>query len=129
MGYTCRSPEELIASKDVSERMSADRYSGKPFLRLLECYVLDAIGALDEQQRTVLQRMEPKLMNVYGRSGSWSEIVAAEMEFPPSLPMHIRQIWTQNIEAAKSRGLRCDPNEFALAFVDQNFPDLDRKSH
>ena len=38
-----------------------DRYAGKPFLRLLECYVLAAIGELSDEQQATLRAMEPKL--------------------------------------------------------------------
>ena len=99
-----------------------DRYAGRPFLRLLECYVLDALGELDDAQRETLRRMEPKLTAVYGTPGSWRDVVAAQMEFPASLPDQIREIWTRNVEAARSRGQTAIPEDFARAFVDQNFP-------
>jgi hypothetical protein len=70
-----------------------DRYEGKPFLRLLDCYVLDAIGHLDEQQKQSLHAMEPKFSAVYNTTGSWQDIVAAQMNFPPELPSEIRRIW------------------------------------
>ncbi len=59
-----------------------DRYAGKPFLRLLECYVLFAIGQLDEHQQETLQHMEPKLADVYNLSGTWLDIVSSQMAFP-----------------------------------------------
>lgn len=99
-----------------------DRYSGKPFLRLLECYVLDAIGQLDDGQRQTLRRMEPKLTDVYRMNGTWLDIVSAQMDFPESLPAQIREIWEKNLASARARGAAIDPNEFAVVFVDQNFP-------
>ena len=99
-----------------------DRYSGKPFLRLLECYVLDAIGQLDDAQRQALRRMEPKLADVYRMNGSWVDIVNAQMDFPESLPAQIRAIWEKNLVSARARGVAVNPNEFAVVFVDQNFP-------
>ena len=66
-----------------------DRYAGKPFLRLLECYVLSLIGQLDDGQQEKLHRMEPKLAGVYGAEGTWFEIVGAQMDFPPSMPNQI----------------------------------------
>ena len=59
-----------------------DRYEGKPLIRLLECYVLDAIDQLDDRQRDTLQRMAPKLSTLYNRNGTWSEIIRDEMNFP-----------------------------------------------
>jgi hypothetical protein len=100
-----------------------DRYSGKPFLRLLECYVLDAIGQLDDRQRETLQRMEPKLSDAYGMNGTWLDIVNAQMDFPKSLPAQIRKAWEKTLTLARQRGTPIDPNEFAMAFIDQNFPE------
>ncbi|WP_440534001.1 hypothetical protein [Variovorax sp. YR566] len=98
------------------------RYAGRPFLRLLEFYVLDAIGQLDERYATTLQRMEPKLQETYGMQGSWSEIVRAQMQFPDSLPEKIRLLWERNLESARASDLAIDPERFAEVFVDQNFP-------
>lgn len=100
-----------------------DRYAGKPFLRLLECYVLSAIGQLDTQQEESLRRMEPKLANLYGTQGSWAEIVSAQMDFPATLPGQIKDIWEKGVLQARHQGLAVDPNEFAMAFVDKNFSD------
>lgn len=99
------------------------RYEGKPLIRLLECYVLAAIDQLDDAQRETLQRMEPKLSSIYKRSGTWIEIIRDEMEFSDSLPMKIREIWEDNLGRLHAQGVAVDPNEFAMAFVDQNFPD------
>lgn len=100
-----------------------DRYTGKPFLRLIECYVLSAIDQLDDAQRSSLVKMEPKLSSVYSIDGSWLEIVSSQMEFPDNFPEQIRGFWNGYLEHAKSQGLSVDPNEFAISFVDQNFPD------
>jgi hypothetical protein len=100
-----------------------NRYEGKPLLRLLECYVLAAIDQLDDAQRGTLHRLEPKLSAVYHRSGTWLEIIRDEMEFPESLPMKIREVWETNLARMRANGVAVDPNEFAMTFVDQNFPE------
>ena len=100
-----------------------ERYAGKPFLRLLECYVLNAIDQLDEKQKDTLRLMEPKLGAVYGVSGTWMEIVCKQMDFPESLSDQIRKIWSGYLLQAKERGASVDPNEFAISFINENFPD------
>lgn len=100
-----------------------DRYSGKPFLRVLECYVLRAIGHLDAKQEEALKSMEPKLEKLYGIQGSWVEIVSSQMDFPGSFPGQVADIWEKGLRQAKQRGLDVDPNAFAMAFVDENFSD------
>ena len=62
-----------------------NRYSGKPLLRLIECYVLDVVGQLDNQQRATLEAMEPKLQSLYKSGGTWRQIVAEQMNFDESL--------------------------------------------
>jgi len=103
-----------------------DRYEGKPLLRLLECYVLDAIDQLDERQRDTLQRMTPKLATLYKRNGTWSEILRDEMNFADSLPTKIREIWNIDLARMHSSGVGIDPSEFAMTFVDENFLDVSR---
>lgn len=100
-----------------------DRYIHKPFLRLLECYVLNSIEQLDDNQRAILAQMEPKLASVYKMNGSWLDIVRFQMNFPESLPKQIKDIWSKYLDEAKKQGAHVDPNEFAKSFVDQNFPD------
>lgn len=99
-----------------------NRYEGKPFLRLLECYVLLAIDALTDEQRTALTALEPKLHEVYGVQGSWSEVIAAQMDFPESLPGKIREVWRVNSEKFAQAGAPIDAQDFAKNFVDTNFP-------
>ena len=102
--------------------MTGDRYQGKPFLRLLDCYVLSAIGHLDAEQRDGLQRLEPKFREVFGGEGSWTDNVERQMEFPSSLPAEIAKVWEQGKLKAKGLGLQADPREFTEQFVDTNFP-------
>jgi hypothetical protein len=99
-----------------------DRYAGKPFLRLLDSYVLDALGVLDDRTGVTLLTMEPKLREIYGLTGGWREIVAAQMEFPADLPTRIRQIWADGHDAfVAAHGHEPDPLEFTKVFVDTNF--------
>ena len=99
-----------------------DRYAGKPFLRLLECYVLAAIGELSEEQQATLRAMEPKLHEVYGTSGSWQAVIEAQMAFPANVADKIRDIWRTNAEKFASAGIPINAEDFAQNFVDTNFP-------
>jgi hypothetical protein len=101
-----------------------DRYHGKFFLRLLEFYVLSSIGQLHEQHAEALRKMEPQLVKIYGMNGTWYQIVAAQMDFPDSLPGKIRGLWEGYLAAARAAGAAVDPEEFAIRFVDSNFPDI-----
>jgi hypothetical protein len=85
---------------------------------------LSAIDQLDEGQCEKLRRIEPKLALTYNRSGTWREIIHDEMGFPDSLPIKIREVWENNLARIRASGGEIDPNEFAMAFVDQNFPEV-----
>ncbi|MES2789671.1 MAG: hypothetical protein V4719_08625 [Planctomycetota bacterium] len=99
-----------------------ERYFGKPFLRLVECYVLEAIGKLSTEDRVRLNDMAPQLRQVYGVDGSWDLIVASVMNFPASLPKQIEGIWIANREKSTSSGEELTPEDFVEMFVDKNFP-------
>jgi hypothetical protein len=96
------------------------RYEGKPFLKLLDAYVLWAIDELSEANAQTLKDMTPKLRSVYGVEGEWQEIVSAVMELPPNMSALIRDLWTKNTDIARKNGVTLAPSEFAETFVDCN---------
>ena len=102
-----------------------DRYAGRPFLRLLECLALDAIGALDAEQRAVLEAMTPKLAESLGREGTWQQVVAAQMNWGEGIDGAIRELWDRNREAAREEGIELTSDEFAMLFADANTEDDD----
>lgn len=100
-----------------------DRYDGKPFLRLLDSYVLDAIGHLDEANAKWLVEAEPHFRATFGEDGSWREIVEKRMQFPVGMQAAILDVWTKG--QAKFRaaaGEDPDPVLFTYEFVDTKFP-------
>jgi hypothetical protein len=97
-----------------------NRYEGKPLLRLLECYVLWAMGKLDDEQAKKLSEMEPKLQQVFKHHGNWREIVSAAVALPPNAPELIRAKWEENCKLEPRHPAILTPQEFAEAFVDTN---------
>lgn len=98
-----------------------NRYAGKPFLRLIECYVLDRIDQLDVKQRRALESMEAKLGATYNMQGSWQEIVSAQMGFTDTFDTQVRAFWSGYLDNARATKGSVDPDQFAMSFVDQNF--------
>lgn len=97
----------------------ADRYAGKPFLRLLDAFVLDSIDALTPEQKTALAGIEPKLQEAYKLPDrSWIEIVASVMKFPPDIRQRIMAAWMNAIKTAKKKGISFTAEEFTVQFVD-----------
>lgn len=101
----------------------SDRYAGKPFLKLLESYVLDAIGHLDPMAEASLRTLEPHYRGMFGGTGGWREIVAARMQFPAGMPGAIREVWQSGaVKFREANGREPDPVEFTRIFVDTKFP-------
>jgi len=97
-----------------------ERYAGKPLLRILECYVLHAIGELDVDTQEKLAALSPKLGEVYGRTGDWVAIVSSELSLPDDLPTLIVDSWHQNQRIAREHHVSLTPQRFAEMFVDDN---------
>lgn len=101
----------------------SQRYEGKPFLRLLDSYVLAAIGQLDDANALWLTEAEPHFRATFGEQGTWQQIVEKRMGFPAGMPAAILEVWTRG--QAKFRaaaGEEPDPVLFAHQFVDTHFP-------
>lgn len=101
---------------------SSVRYEGKPLFRLLECYVLKAINELSPGDAANLEGMQPKLAQLYGRAGTWDQIIAATMELPENMPILIVEMWKRNQQIAKDNNVTLSPQQFTEMFVDRNIP-------
>jgi hypothetical protein len=102
--------------------ISNPRYDGKPLLRLLDLYVLRAIGKLSPDQEENMNRMAPKLQSRFGGGGQWHEAVERAVGMEAEAAQDIRDMWARNQEIARANGLTLTPEEFALMVVDDNFP-------
>lgn len=89
-------------------------------LRLLECYVLQAIEALSPADAENLNAMQPKLRQIYQAQGSWDQIIEAVLNLPPNMPALIQNMWRKNQEIAAAQGLLLEAQPFAEMFVDRN---------
>ena len=98
----------------------ADRYAGKPFLKLVDSFVLQCIGELDPSQESVLVQMTPKLQAAYLSSGTWEDIVVAQLHFPPNIGEAIRAMWDKNQDIAIQNGVTLTPMQFVEMFVADN---------
>ena len=97
------------------------RYEGKPLLKLLELYVLKAIGQLPVAEEEALERLAPKLKVLYGGNGPWQDAIAAAVRAPANMPAAIREMWDKNLEIAGANNVPAlTPQQFAEMFVDEN---------
>jgi hypothetical protein len=111
-----------IVQVNKQDRESTERYTGRPFLRFIEAYVLNAIGGLSTEDREWLARLEPKLRQTLGLEGDWKRIVEQQMDFGPEFAGQVLQLWKRNQERAKTAGDELTPRDFTVMFVDKNFP-------
>jgi hypothetical protein len=101
----------------------SSRYNGQPMLRLLELYVLWAVGELPQAEQNTLKTMALKLQSIYGGGGDWQDAIAAAMHMPSEMPEAIRDMWVRNLEIARTNGITLPPQQFAEMFVDENLAD------
>lgn len=98
-----------------------EQYKAEPMLRLLDAWVLDAVGVLDEQTSARLAAMAPKIAQTFGVTApTWQQAVEATMHFPPTLAADVRTSWETNERRFEAEDQRADPIDFAHAFVDTN---------
>ena len=100
--------------------VNPERYAGKPLLRLLELYVIWALGQLSDEDSARLLAMAPKLTDTFGGDGTWQDALATSMHMPGNMPDLIRDMWAKNQGIATANGVELRPQEFAEMFVDSN---------
>lgn len=97
------------------------RYYQKPFLRVVECYVLSVIGEMSKEDEVILKELEPKLQELYHQKGNWAQIVEAELQIDENTKSQILEIYKRNRELAAKNGEELPAEHFAQMFVDENF--------
>jgi hypothetical protein len=98
------------------------RYDGKPLLKLLELYVLKAIGELSQDDEDRLNAMASKLQATFGGGGQWHEAIESAVRMDADTPQQLRDMWTRNLETARVHGVKLTPQQFAEMVADENFP-------
>lgn len=100
----------------------AARYEGKPILRLLDAYVLDALGALDEKTARANEQMAPKIISaLHVEASSWQEAIERSMEMPPGSADELRARWEQYVHEALAAGVTPDVIAWTHKMVDVRF--------
>ena len=93
----------------------------EPFALLLERYVMWAIGVLTDDELAGMDKLSPRLAEIYGGDGTWQGAVASAMEFPTNMVALIREKWEHNQRIAATAGEVLTPPDFARMFVQANF--------
>lgn len=106
----------------MNKKPMSNRYEGKPFLKIVDSFVLDCIGELDQSQEVLLVQMLPKLQATFKHGGTWQEIVISQLNFDVDARVVINELWVKNKNIAKQNGVILAPMQFVEMFVDNNFP-------
>jgi len=101
-------------------KKTKNRYDGKPFLKLVDSFVLKCIGKLDPDQEAILDKLTPKFQETFKCTGTWEEIVIVQLEYPPSIRNEISRLWVKNQEIARINSVSLSPMQFVEMFVAKN---------
>jgi hypothetical protein len=96
-----------------------DRYAGRPLLRLVEFYVLDAIGQISENDASRLAAIAPNISAAVGSdAGTWQGAISDALTLPGDFPATLMNDWlTAKAEVAASGGSLA-PEVFAAGVAD-----------
>ena len=97
----------------------ADRYEGRPFLRLLDSFFLWSIGVLDDTTNSKLEALAPRFRQTFGmESGTWQEIVMEQMGFDDEYVEWAREKWQRQLDHDRTIGQEHNPLAWAQAMTD-----------
>lgn len=118
-----RSHEELH-TRNWKEEMTPHEspYQNKPMLRLLDAYVLDAIGLLDKLSISACEAISCRLKSaLWVDAGKWQEAVELPMDTPTMSRDEIRTLWPSEVDRASTVGEVPNALTFVWNLVDINF--------
>lgn len=103
---------------DLPAPGNADRYLNRPFLRLLDSYVLDCMGCLPSEQGALVTLLLPKLMaSLKGSAHTWQELVEQQLSLPSDTRELIRSMWSDFRIASARDGIPASSTDFVHLFV------------
>jgi hypothetical protein len=86
------------------------RYDRKPLLRLIELYVLKAIGERSPNEEDRLNAIASKLQAIFGGGGQWHDAIESAVRMEADTPQQIRDMWARNLEIARANGVQLTPS-------------------
>ena len=91
-----------------------------PMYRLLEDYVLDAIGHLPADEEAAATGM---VKVAFRSKAPWRRVLREEFGLTPALSQQLADLWAQSQSIAKEKGSVLEPRAFASMVVEDNFSD------
>ena len=97
-----------------------ERYTGRPLVLVLENYVLDVIGELEQEKQEGIARL---VAAVFGGGDDWRKTVRQQLRLEDAIDNAFREMWRQNQQIAAANNVVLHPVQFAKMVVDKNFAD------
>lgn len=97
----------------------SERYVGKPLLRLVEFFVLDAIGALSAADEKQLDQQSAQIAGALGADGAtWQTAISQALDLPSDFPYVIRSDWQATQASGAETGTPPTAEAFAATIAD-----------
>lgn len=102
------------------------RYEGRPMIRVLDAWFLDALGALDENAATSMEQLAPSLAQTFNVTpGPWQQVVTDALDLPSDLATQLQEAWEHAVTDDVAAGRTPNVLAFTYAMVDASFPQED----
>src|SRR5690606_36571468 len=87
-----------------------ERYAGRPFLRLVDAYLLQCIGHLAEPQAGALCPLPPTLAATFGSSETqWERTVEQQLGYSPAVAGEIQALCAGYQDHSERQRVPADP--------------------
>jgi len=97
-----------------------DRYEQNPMLVLVENYVLDAIGKLEQEK---VQKLSEIVTRTFGGK-DWRKALESQLDLPADTSATVREMWKQRQGEAEVKQEDLTAEDFAREMADQLFADM-----
>lgn len=99
------------------------RYAGRPLLRPVDLYVLDAVALLADDDRAKVEGMTSRLRETLGSTAStWQGVLGDALRLPATFHKDVRTQWAEQSAAAAATGQTISADDYAAA-VAESFED------
>ena len=95
-----------------------ERYDERPLLLVLENYILDCIGELEDEKQGGMITL---IQKIFGGEDDWKATVRQVLEFDDELDGALREMWEKNQQLARNESFSLHPVQFAKMCADENF--------
>ena len=94
------------------------RYDDKPLLVIIENYILDVIGELNDENRKLTEKV---VLDAFAAEGDWHEALRKTLGLTIELDDELNALWAKNQQIAIEDQIELTPVAFAQMIDDDNF--------